>query len=95
MSDSLPSDADIDPAWAAESNLGWILGVNVVFHVIALGFVAARVYTKIFLVKNFGVDDALIIAAAVSCLYGPRQIPSILIRPAMMLFFLAQNADFR
>lgn len=68
MSGPPPLDADIDPAWAAESNLDWILGVNVVFHVLALGFVCARLYTRLVMVKSFGVDDALMIAAAVSYL---------------------------
>lgn len=66
MSAPPTSDVDIDPEWAAESNLGWILGVNGVFHVIAIGFVAARIYTRVFLVKTFGIDDALVIAATVS-----------------------------
>jgi predicted tellurium resistance membrane protein TerC len=66
MSGPPPPDTEIDPAWAAENNLGWILGVNVVFHVIALVFVCGRLYTRIVMVKSFGVDDALMIAAAVS-----------------------------
>lgn len=70
MSGRPPPDADIDPAWAAESNLGWILGVNVAFHVFALGFVCARLYTRLVMVKSFGVDDALMIAATVSYLPG-------------------------
>lgn len=66
MSGPPPPDADIDTAWALESNLGWILGVNVLFHVLALGSVGARLYTRIVMVKSFGVDDALMIAAIVS-----------------------------
>src|SRR5690242_14753354 len=56
----------LDPAEAAESNLGRILGVNGTFHFIAIVFVALRVYTRVFLVKTFGVDDVLIILAIVS-----------------------------
>lgn len=66
MSGPPPPDTPIDPEWAAESNLGWIIGVNAAFHIIALGFVCARLYTRIFMVKSFGVDDGLMIVAAVS-----------------------------
>jgi hypothetical protein len=50
----------VDEARAAESNLPWILGVLVVFHAIAILFVCLRLYTRIFMVKTFGLDDVLI-----------------------------------
>jgi hypothetical protein len=58
--------ATVDPARAAESNLSWILGVLVVFHVIAILFVFLRLYTRIFMVKTFGLDDVLICLSMVS-----------------------------
>lgn len=59
--------ADYPPGYAEESNAGRIVGVIGVFHFIALIFVALRVYARVFMVRAFGVDDGLIIAAAVSC----------------------------
>lgn len=58
----------LDPARADESNLGWILGVNIAFHVLALVFVALRVYTRLFIVKTFGKDDFLLLIATVNTL---------------------------
>lgn len=55
-----------DPARAAESNLGYLLGVTATFHVIALIFVATRTYARFVIVKAFGRDDALMLAATVS-----------------------------
>ena len=55
-----------DPVRAAESNLGYLLGVTATFHVIALLFVGTRVYIRIVLVKAFGRDDALMLTATVS-----------------------------
>jgi hypothetical protein len=61
--------ATVDPARAAESNLSWILGVLVVFHVIAILFVFLRLYTRIFMVKTFGLDDVLI-CLSMACAFG-------------------------
>ena len=54
-----------DPARAAESNLGYILGVTATLHILALAFVGMRMYARIIIVKAFGTDDALILAATV------------------------------
>jgi hypothetical protein len=57
---------NIDPVRAAESNLGYLLGVTATFHVIALVFVGMRMYARVVVVKAFGKDDALMVAATVS-----------------------------
>ena len=62
MSSKMP----IDPARAAESNLGWILGVTAAFHGLALIFVGFRVYIRLAIVRSFGKDDAMIVMSAVS-----------------------------
>ncbi|KAG9250557.1 uncharacterized protein F5Z01DRAFT_739866 [Emericellopsis atlantica] len=62
-------EMNTDPARAAQSNLGWILGVNVAFHAIVIVFVALRVYTRVFGVKTFGKDDFLILIA-IACALG-------------------------
>ncbi|EAQ83675.1 hypothetical protein CHGG_10079 [Chaetomium globosum CBS 148.51] len=55
---------DIDPVRAAESNTGMILGVLTVFHVIALTFVALRVYARAVVIKTFGKDDICMVLSA-------------------------------
>ncbi|KAI5376079.1 hypothetical protein J4E82_005074 [Alternaria postmessia] len=42
-----------DPARAAESNLGYLLGVTATFHVVALVFVAMRLYARVIIVCVF------------------------------------------
>ncbi|RYN33820.1 hypothetical protein AA0112_g5607 [Alternaria arborescens] len=59
-----------DPARAAESNLGYLLGVTATFHAVALVFVAMRLYARVIIVKAFGKDDALIIASTVCVFLG-------------------------
>jgi hypothetical protein len=54
-----------DPVRAAESNLGYLLGVTATFHAIALVFVGMRMYARVVIVKAFGKDDALMVAATV------------------------------
>jgi hypothetical protein len=54
-----------DPVRAAESNLGYLLVVTATFHVIALVFVGMRMYARVVVVKAFGKDDALMVAATV------------------------------
>lgn len=54
-----------DPARAAESNLGYLLGITATFHVVALFFVGMRVYARVVLVKAFGKDDVFMIASTV------------------------------
>lgn len=55
-----------DPARAAESNLGYLIGVTGTFHAIALIFVGLRMYARLVVVKAFGKDDALILASIAS-----------------------------
>jgi len=59
-----PDPNDYPPGYAEESNAGRIVGIIAVFHFIALTLVALRVYARLFMVRAFGVDDGLIIAAA-------------------------------
>ncbi|KAH4260963.1 hypothetical protein HBI81_082550 [Parastagonospora nodorum] len=59
-----------DPARAAESNLGYLLGVTAAFHAVALIFVAMRTYARIVVVKAFGRDDALMLAATACVFLG-------------------------
>lgn len=59
----------VDPARAAESNLGQILGVTTTFHVLALVFVGLRLYVRMGMVKATGRDDWTMVAAAVSNLW--------------------------
>ena len=56
---------NIDPTRAAESNLGYLLGVTTTFNVMALASVGMCMYTRIIIVKAFGRDDALMLAAIV------------------------------
>ncbi|KAJ1324674.1 hypothetical protein MN608_09377 [Microdochium nivale] len=59
----------LDPVYAAENNLPWLLGVTCTFHVIAWVMVILRVYTRQILVKSFGKDDALMVIA-LACNFG-------------------------
>jgi hypothetical protein len=63
---------DIDPVRAAESNTEMILGVLTVFHVIALTFVALRVYARAIVMKTFGKDDICMVLSAVRFRPGGR-----------------------
>lgn len=65
-----PSAAPIDPAWAAESNLGRILGVTTAIHVVAFVTVSLRLYVRIKMIKSPGRDDWTMVAATV-ILYPP------------------------
>ncbi|KAH6661951.1 hypothetical protein F5X68DRAFT_145206 [Plectosphaerella plurivora] len=56
------------PEYVNASNAGRIVGVVGAFHAIALTSVALRTYVRVFLVRAFGVDDGLIIVAAVLAL---------------------------
>lgn len=49
-----------------ESHAGRIVGVVGAFYFLALIFVSLRVYVRLLMVRDFGVDDGLIIAVAVS-----------------------------
>ena len=65
MSSAAGSGSQIDPARAAESNTGMILGVLTVFHAIALVSVALRVYARAVVIKTFGKDDIFMVLSAV------------------------------
>lgn len=62
-----------DPVRAAESNLGYLLGVTAAFHFMALLFVGMRMYARIIIVKAFGRDDVLILVSTV------RNIPDLVL----------------
>ncbi|KAF7556132.1 hypothetical protein G7Z17_g1673 [Cylindrodendrum hubeiense] len=55
----------IDPARAAENRTAQIVGVTTVFHVIALVIVILRSYTRVFIMKSFGFQDAFMILSVV------------------------------
>lgn len=60
------SQADLDPQWAAQSNLTRFLALTGVFHILALISVGLRLYARIGLLKTPGRDDYVIVLAAVS-----------------------------
>ncbi|KAK7959288.1 uncharacterized protein PG986_004142 [Apiospora aurea] len=66
----MSSRKPIDPARAAESNPGGILGVTSAFHAIALIFVATRIYIQLAIVRSFGKDDAMILMSVTCALLG-------------------------
>lgn len=57
---------EFPPKYVNASNAGRIVGVVGAFHFVALAFVALRVYARVILLRAFGTEDALIVAAAVS-----------------------------
>lgn len=57
---------DFSPEYMNASNAGRIVGVVGLFHFIAFTFVSLRLYVRLFLVRAFGIDDVLIVVAAVS-----------------------------
>ncbi|KAH7007783.1 hypothetical protein EDB80DRAFT_719119 [Ilyonectria destructans] len=62
--------ATVDPARAAENSTAQIAGVTTVFHVIALVIVILRSYTRIFIIRNFGLQDAFMILSVLCALLG-------------------------
>ncbi|KAK7911749.1 hypothetical protein PG985_014230 [Apiospora marii] len=66
----MSSRKPINPARATESNLGWILGVTAAFHGLALIFVGLRTYTRLFIAKTFGKDDALMLMSTACAIGG-------------------------
>lgn len=60
------SQADLDPQWAAQSNLTRFLALTGVFHILALISVGLRLYARIGLLKTPGRDDYVIVLAVVS-----------------------------
>ncbi|KAI8270170.1 hypothetical protein K4K58_011571 [Colletotrichum sp. SAR11_239] len=67
---STSSTTAVDPARAAESNTAMILAVTGTFHLIALIFVSLRTYTRAAIVKTTGLDDYMMIMAALCALGG-------------------------
>ncbi|CCF41620.1 hypothetical protein CH063_02630 [Colletotrichum higginsianum] len=57
---------DLPPEHVNASNAGRIVGVVGVFHLFALTFVSLRIYARLFILRAFGAEDALIIVAVVS-----------------------------
>lgn len=76
MASHSPAALNTDPARVAENNTGRIIGISAVFYGIALIFVTARVYTRVFLVRAFGRDDTVMIGATVRVRLLHSQDPS-------------------
>ncbi|KAI1879483.1 hypothetical protein JX265_002437 [Neoarthrinium moseri] len=53
----------IDPERAVESRLLWMMSIYAVLHLLAIVFVALRVYTRLFKIREFGIDDAFMVCA--------------------------------
>lgn len=51
--------------YADESNAARIVGVVGAFHFLAFSFVSLRIYARVVVLRAFGLDDALIVVAAV------------------------------
>ncbi|TIC93577.1 hypothetical protein CH35J_009223 [Colletotrichum higginsianum] len=59
---------DLPPEYVNASNAGRIVGVVGVFHLFALTFVSLRIYARLFILRAFGAEDALIIVAVLLAL---------------------------
>ncbi|KAK4142488.1 uncharacterized protein C8A04DRAFT_13202 [Dichotomopilus funicola] len=59
-----PDPSTLPPEYVNASKADTIVGVVGAFHFLALALVALRLYARVFMVRAFGVDDGLIIAAA-------------------------------
>lgn len=55
----------LPPVYVEANNAARIVGVVGVFHFIAFALVSLRVYVRMFMVRDFGVDDALIVTSCV------------------------------
>lgn len=58
-------ETSFDPEYSKESHAARIIGVVTFFHSVALTVVACRIYVRTWLVRSFGVDDAIIVIAVV------------------------------
>ncbi|KAH6850619.1 hypothetical protein B0I37DRAFT_117591 [Chaetomium sp. MPI-CAGE-AT-0009] len=58
-----PDPSTFPPEYVNASNAARIVGIVGFFHFVALTFVSLRLYVRLFMVRAFGVDDALILAA--------------------------------
>jgi hypothetical protein len=89
-----PSIDDLPPEYVNASNAARIVGVVGFFHVLAFIFVALRIWVRTKMVRAFGIDDGLIIVAAVSCfcpilrLYVVADIKELLALGAWICLFL-------
>ncbi|KAL2205543.1 hypothetical protein CC79DRAFT_1371353 [Sarocladium strictum] len=63
-----PSIDDLPPEYVNASNAARIVGVVGFFHVLAFIFVALRIWVRTKMVRAFGIDDGLIIVAALLAL---------------------------
>lgn len=68
---SIGSSGNVDPVRAAETRAPQILIVSTVISVIAFIFVCLRSYTRFFIVRSYGPQDALMVTSVVSAL--PRR----------------------
>jgi hypothetical protein len=61
---AVPQD-QINAMRAQETRMPWMMTIYVVLHTVALVAVTLRVYVRAIMIKQFGIDDALMVAAAV------------------------------
>lgn len=54
-----------DPQRAAESRLPWIMTIYSVLCIVSTAFVLMRTYVRTVMIKQFGIDDGLSVAAMV------------------------------
>jgi hypothetical protein len=73
--------ASLPPEYVNASNAGRIVGVVGAFHFLALAFVSLRIYVRVFMIRAFGIDDALIVVAYVStlrtCVHANKKLTSL------------------
>jgi hypothetical protein len=62
-----------NPEWVAESHTALIIGVIATANILALAVVAAKTYTRLFISKASGAQNALMVLSAVSFHSGPWQ----------------------
>lgn len=60
------STAALDPTYANESHTARFLAITTIIHVLALTFVALRLYCRIWLLKTPGKDDWFILGSVAS-----------------------------
>jgi hypothetical protein len=65
-----PGQPDVDPEWAAESNLTRILTVSTIVHIITFVLICLRLYARVFVLRKPAMDDLFIVGAYVSRRFG-------------------------
>jgi hypothetical protein len=65
-----------NPERVAESHTALIIGVIATANILALAVVAAKTYTRLFISKASGAQDALMVLSAVGFHSGPWQFQS-------------------